>query len=101
MVVAPGEAMATKVAQAADLAVLGVARVIIMAVKVDRTVAVCWELGLKEVELELESALEVISVEAVAPGAAMVMKNQSAHAMGGQANVVGKDRQVQIVDDML
>lgn len=81
-VVSPGEAVA-----------LGVARVVTM---VDPAVAVCWELGLKVVVLKLESALEV-----VAPGAAMVMKDQSAHAMRGQPNVVGKHRQVQIVHDML
>lgn len=94
MAVSPGEAMAIK---AVDLA-LGVARVVTM---VDPAVVVYWELGLKVAVLKLESALEVVLVEAVAPGAAMVMKDQSVHAMRGQFNVVGKHRQIQIVYDML
>ena len=91
MAVSPGEAMAIK---AVDLA-LGVARVVTM---LDPAVVVYWELGLKVAVLKLESALEVVLVEAVA---AMVMKDQSVHAMRGQFNVVGKHRQIQIVHDML
>jgi len=80
--------------KAVDLA-LGVARVVTM---LDPAVVVYWELGLKVAVLKLESALEVVLVEAVA---AMVMKDQSVHAMRGQFNVVGKHRQIQIVHDML
>jgi len=60
--------MAIKVAQV-ELAALGV---VTMVVKVDPAVAVCWEVA----ELALESALAVISVEAAAPGVAIIMKNQ-------------------------